>query len=86
MVQNGNELKLIDERKYVKIVEFLGDENTIFLNQISSYIFGKENSEIEKTYNEIRCSNVLFDRIKEFDQNEGKIEDFEQIEETYDKL
>jgi ubiquitin C-terminal hydrolase len=85
LVQNGNELKLIDERKYVKIVDFLGDENTIFLNQISSYIFGKENSEIEKTYNEIRCSNLLFDRIKEFDQNEGKIEDFEQIEETYDK-
>ena len=85
LVQNGNELKLIDERKYMKIVDFLGDENTIFLNQISSYIFGKENSEIEKTYNEIRCSNLLFDRIKEFDQNEGKIEDFEQIEETYDK-
>ena len=40
LVQNGNELKLIDERKYVKIVEFLGDESLIgnFANKLSKLI------------------------------------------------
>ena len=85
LVHNDNELKLIDESKYNKIVDFLGEETFIFLNQISSHVFQKENTEIENTYNEITSSNLLFDRIKKFDKNKGKIEDFEQIEETYDK-
>ncbi len=82
----NRQLILINETKYNTIVDFLKDNDTIFLNQISSHVFENKNTEIDKTYEEILETNsILYDRIKEFDKNEGKIEGFEQIEEKFER-
>ena len=82
----SKELILIDESKYNTINDFLKDNDTLFLNQISSHVFENKNTEIDKTYEEIiETNSSLYDRIKEFDKNEGKIEGFEQIEEKFER-
>jgi len=86
LILNNNELILINESKYKTINDFLKENDTIFLNQISSHVFENKNTEIDKTYEEIiETNSILYDNIKEFDKNEGKIEGFEQKEEKFER-
>ena len=83
---DGNDIfYLVDDKKYNKISEFIGNNDSLFLYQIPNIAFKNKNKEIEQSYKEIIDeNNIIYDRIKEFDKNEGKV-DFEFNEETFDK-
>ena len=75
---------LIDETKYNTMDELIKFNENIFLYQIQSIVFGKDNSEeLKKNYDEIiRNNNLVDERANEFDKKENYSE---ENEETFDK-